>query len=84
MKAKSPNPQTLRKIVLEGHRFTPSECLSLGLVDRLAAGNTEGIVAEAQALAESIDSLPKLGVWGVNRVRASVVLRPVMICSVHC
>ncbi|EIW57361.1 ClpP/crotonase [Trametes versicolor FP-101664 SS1] len=67
LKAKSPNPQTLRKIVLEGHRFTPSECLSLGLVDRLAAGNTEGIVAEAQALAESIDSLPKLGVWGVNR-----------------
>ncbi|KAH9856516.1 ClpP/crotonase [Lenzites betulinus] len=67
LKAKSPNPQTLRKIALEGHRFTPSEALSLGLVDRTVPGNTDAILAEAQSLAESIDSLPKTGVWGTNR-----------------
>lgn len=77
LKAKSPNPQTLRKIALEGHRFTPSEALSLGLVDRTVPGNTDAILAEAQSLAESIDSLPKTGVWGTNRVRVWSVVVPI-------
>ncbi|KAI0833255.1 ClpP/crotonase [Trametes gibbosa] len=67
LKAKSPNPQTLRKIVLEGHRFTPGESLSLGLVDRIVPGNTEAVLSEAQSFAETVDSLPKTGVWGTNR-----------------
>ena len=45
--AKAPNPQTLRKIVLEGHRFTPKEAHELGLVDHIVAGNTESLLAEA-------------------------------------
>ncbi|KAI0370350.1 ClpP/crotonase [Pilatotrama ljubarskyi] len=67
LKAKAPNPQVLRKIVLEGHRFTPQEALSVGLVDRIVTGNTESVLAEAQSLAESVSSLPKTGAWGLNR-----------------
>ncbi|KAL7279063.1 hypothetical protein ACG7TL_006899 [Trametes sanguinea] len=67
LKAKAPNPQILRKIILEGHRFTPKEALTAGLVDRIVPGNTETIIAEAQALAESLHSLPTKGAWGLNR-----------------
>ncbi|KAI9000527.1 ClpP/crotonase [Trametes punicea] len=67
LKAKAPTPQVLRKIVLEGYRFTPKEGLALGLVDRIVAGNTEAVLAEAQALADSLSALPGKGVWGLNR-----------------
>ena len=70
LRAKAPNPMVLRKIILEGHRFTAKEALSVGLVDRIVAGDTESVVSEAQSLAESVSSLPGKGAWGLNRVRA--------------
>ena len=68
--AKAPNPQTLRKIVLEGHRFTPKEAHELGLVDHIVAGNTESLLAEAESMAGKLGSLAKSGAWGVNKVSA--------------
>ncbi|KAI0671547.1 ClpP/crotonase [Trametes maxima] len=67
LRAKAPNAQVLQKIVLEGYRFTPQEALSVGLVDRIVAGNTEVVVAEAQALAEGVSGFAQTGAWGVNR-----------------
>ncbi|KAI0768110.1 ClpP/crotonase [Trametes elegans] len=67
LRAKAPSPQILRKIILEGHRFTAKEAHDVGLVDRIVAGNTEGVLAEAQALAESVSTLAKTGAWGLNR-----------------
>ncbi|CDO70869.1 hypothetical protein BN946_scf184804.g1 [Trametes cinnabarina] len=68
LKAKAPNPQILRKIILEGHRFTPKEALEVGLVDRIIPGTTEDIIAEAQSLADSLSTLPTQGAWGLNRI----------------
>ena len=41
IQAKAPNPQTLRKITLEGHRFSPAEALSLGLVDGIITDDSD-------------------------------------------
>ena len=49
LQAKAPNPQTMRKIVLEGHRFAPKEALVLGLVDHIAGGGTESLLGEKRA-----------------------------------
>jgi len=64
MRCKVPDPRTVRKIALEGHRFTPAEALSAGLVDYTVAGGTEGVLAKAQEVAESVQSYPKMGSWG--------------------
>ena len=74
LEAKAPNAQTMRKIVLEGHRFTPKEALELGLVDRVAGADTEGLLAEAAAMAARLGALAKTGAWGVNKVRAGALL----------
>ena len=71
LKAKASSSTTLRKIVLEGHRFTPKEALSLGLVDGIVDGNTEAILTAAQALAEKVGPIAKTGAWGVNKVCVS-------------
>ena len=68
LQAKAPNPQTLRKITLEGHRFSPAEALSLGLVDRIAPGGTEELLAAAAEMAKEVGALAKTGAWGVNKV----------------
>lgn len=57
--------------MLEGHRFTPKEALSLGLVDGIVDGNTEAILTAAQALAEKVGPIAKTGAWGVNKVCVS-------------
>ncbi|TFK94002.1 ClpP/crotonase [Polyporus arcularius HHB13444] len=67
LKAKASNSTTLRKIVLEGHRFTPQEALSLGLVDHIVNGNSEAILTAAQTLAEKVGPIAKSGAWGVNK-----------------
>lgn len=72
LKAKASNSTTLRKIVLEGHRFTPQEALSLGLVDHIVNGNSEAILTAAQTLAEKVGPIAKSGAWGVNKVCVSV------------
>ena len=73
LEAKAPNAQTMRRIVLEGHRFTPKEALELGLVDRVAGADTESLLAETQAMAARLGALAKTGAWGVNKVRAGAL-----------
>lgn len=81
LKAKVPSPQTLRKIVVEGHRFTPKEALALGLVDHIVEGNTEAVVTAAQALGDKLGPIAKTGAWGVNKVRHSLCLIRPPTCS---
>ncbi|KAL4062848.1 ClpP/crotonase-like domain-containing protein [Scleroderma yunnanense] len=71
LNAKVSDPTVRRRIALEGHRFTPSEALTVGLVDRLASCSgtgtelgTENVLTEAIKLAKEVSVLPKRGVWG--------------------
>ncbi|KAI6133520.1 ClpP/crotonase-like domain-containing protein [Pisolithus thermaeus] len=71
LNAKVSNPSVRRRIALEGHRFTPLEALTAGLVDRLASCGgtgvelgTENVLREAMRLAKEVSALPKQGVWG--------------------
>ena len=57
-----------RKIALEGHRFSPSEAFEAGLVDHLATGGTEGVIAKATTVAHSVKSLSKFAGWGTIKV----------------
>ena len=59
---------TLRKVALEGHRFTPAEALEAKLVDAIAPGDTEGVLRKAQELAASVSDRAKPGAWGLIRV----------------
>ncbi|TBU32558.1 ClpP/crotonase [Dichomitus squalens] len=67
LRAKASNAQVIRKVVLEGHRFTPKEALSSGLVDYVAGEDTEGVVAAARGLAEKVAPIAKSGAWGINK-----------------
>ncbi|KAI0787879.1 ClpP/crotonase [Fomes fomentarius] len=67
LQGKIRNPQTLRKVILEGHRFTPKEALEQGIVDHIVEGNTEDVLKAAQTLAAKVESLAKTGAWGVNK-----------------
>ncbi|KAI1797306.1 ClpP/crotonase [Ganoderma leucocontextum] len=67
LRAKASNAQVVRKIVLEGHRFTPKEALAAGLVDHVGGENTVGVLSAAQALAEKVGPIAKTGAWGVNK-----------------
>lgn len=71
LEGKIRNPQTLRKVILEGHRFTPKEALEQGIVDHIVEGNTEDVLKAAQTLAAKVESLAKTGAWGVNKVGTS-------------
>lgn len=65
--AKVTDAQTVRKIALEGHRFTPAEALKCGLVDHIVPGDTEDVLNKAQQVAESVSGQAQAGVWGVIR-----------------
>lgn len=71
LNAKVSDPAVRRRIALEGHRFTPSEALAAGIVDRLASSSeastglgTENVLKEAMKLAKEVSALPKEGVFG--------------------
>lgn len=71
LNAKVSEPTVRRRIALEGHRFTPSEALTTGLVDRIASCSgtgtelgTENVLTEAMKFAKEVSVLPKTGVWG--------------------
>jgi len=71
LNAKVSEPIVRRRIALEGHRFTPSEALTTGLVDRIASCSgtgtelgTENVLTEAMKFAKEVSVLPKTGVWG--------------------
>ncbi|KAI0734252.1 ClpP/crotonase-like domain-containing protein [Fomitopsis betulina] len=55
----------MNEVALEGYRFTPPEALAAGLVDCLVDGNTDAVIAKAQALGESVAHLAVQGAWGV-------------------
>lgn len=59
---------TMRKVALEGHRFTPAEALQANLIDAIASGDTEGVLAKALELGESVSDRAKPGAWGLIRV----------------
>ena len=61
----------LRKIALEGHRFTPQEALEAKLIDAVASGDTDGVLAKAHELAETVCVQAKAGAWGLIRVTSS-------------
>jgi len=65
LRAKIPDPARLRKCALEGHRFTAQECLSYDIVDELADGGSEAVLATAMELADKVKAGAKTGVWGL-------------------
>ncbi|TFY55468.1 hypothetical protein EVJ58_g8237 [Rhodofomes roseus] len=65
IRTKVPDPRTQRKVALEGHHFTPPEALQAGLVDFLVKGDTEAVIAKAQAVGESVARMATAGAWGV-------------------
>ncbi|KAF8525834.1 ClpP/crotonase-like domain-containing protein [Hysterangium stoloniferum] len=65
LKRKVPNPQVLRKLVLEGHRFTPSEMLEASIVDYVVDGDSEAVLKHATELAEQVSGNARAGVWGL-------------------
>lgn len=73
--AKVTDAQTVRKIALEGHRFTPAEALKCGLVDHIVPGSTEDVLDKALRVAESVSGQAQAGAWGLIRVRISIGMR---------
>ncbi|PIL35763.1 hypothetical protein GSI_02493 [Ganoderma sinense ZZ0214-1] len=67
LRTKVSDALVLRKVVLEGHRFTPQEALVSGIIDRIAGENTAGVLAAAQTLAEKVGPIAKTGAWGINK-----------------
>ncbi|EPT02872.1 hypothetical protein FOMPIDRAFT_1117410 [Fomitopsis schrenkii] len=64
-RSKVQDAKVLRKIALEGHRFTPQEALEAGLVDRIVKGDTETIIDKARQVGEAASAMSVSGVWGV-------------------
>ncbi|THG95234.1 hypothetical protein EW026_g6383 [Hermanssonia centrifuga] len=66
-RAKVTDATILRKIALEGHRFTPKEAVQWGLIDHIASGDTEGVLSKAQEVAEAVGGQAKAGAYGLIR-----------------
>jgi enoyl-CoA hydratase/carnithine racemase len=62
----------IRSLVLEGHRFTPTEASDAGLVDEIVSGGTQGVLKRAREIAEEKAPKAREGVWGVIKVHQSV------------
>jgi len=65
MRAKVGDHRLHRKIALEGHRFTPAEALTDGLVDHLVKGGTAEVLAKAEEVADEFSGNARAGVWGM-------------------
>jgi enoyl-CoA hydratase/carnithine racemase len=57
----------LRKIFLEGHRFTPQEAHAAGFVDHIVAGGTAAVLQKAEEVADSVAANAQTGVWGLMK-----------------
>jgi enoyl-CoA hydratase/carnithine racemase len=57
-----------RKILLEGHRFTPPEALRDGILDYVVKGKTPEVLAKAEEVADRVSVLAAAGVWGLIKV----------------
>lgn len=68
-RAKVSDARTLRKLALEGNRFTPQEALEGGVIDVIAEGSsTEAVLLAARTLALKRAPNAKTGVWGLIKV----------------
>lgn len=69
VRTKVPDSRTVRRIALEGHRFTPQEALDSGFIDRIADGSSsEAVLSAARDLAVQKSLNAKTGVWGLIKV----------------
>ncbi|KAB5596174.1 Enoyl-CoA hydratase/isomerase family protein [Ceratobasidium theobromae] len=59
------HPGLMRKTVLEGHRFTPTELLEAGVVDAIVEGGNEKVLERACAIATAMSGNARGGVWGL-------------------
>lgn len=65
-RTKVSDARTLRKLALEGHRFTPQEALEGGIIDVIAEGSsTDAVLLAARTLALERAPNAKTGVWGL-------------------
>lgn len=69
---KLPTPKVVREVCLEAKRFTGKELYSLGVVDVLAEDGA-GALKAARELATQRAELAKTGVWGLMKVRVSII-----------
>jgi len=67
LKAKLTNPQTIRKVILQGDRIGASEALALGIVDDLA-GTPQKVVDKAVSLGCGMADRARAGVWGSIKI----------------
>ena|ERR1700761_197298 len=69
MRAKGSNPAFLRKLALEGHRFTAAELLAHDMVDGMA-DSVDGVLGKCKEIAARVEGVSKMGVWGLIKVCA--------------
>lgn len=68
-RTKVSDARTLRKLALEGHRFTPKEALEEGIIDAIAeSSSTEVVLETARAMARERAVNAETGVWGLIKV----------------
>ncbi|KAF8510279.1 ClpP/crotonase [Gautieria morchelliformis] len=65
LRSKFRNPVVLRKMLLEGHRWTPQELLAQRLVDELVEGGSAAVLERALAVADKRSSDAKTGYYGL-------------------
>ncbi|PWZ00173.1 ClpP/crotonase [Testicularia cyperi] len=58
--------KTMRKVVLEGHRFSAKEALEAGIIDATAAGQ-QATLDKSKQLADAIKGKAKMNVWAANK-----------------
>lgn len=68
LRAKFGDHRLVRKIALEGARFTPKEALNVGILDAIVDGKTPEILATAEKLADKISGNSVAGAWGLIKV----------------
>ncbi|KAJ1018928.1 hypothetical protein NDA16_004731 [Ustilago loliicola] len=64
--SKIPDQKTMRKIVLEGHRFSAKEAFEAGFVDGLA-DSPKDTLDKALELAQKLKGKAKMNAWGSNK-----------------
>lgn len=72
-RAKISDQRTLRLLALEGHRFTPQEALSHGIIDAIAdGGSSDAVLNAAKKLASEKAQYAKTGVWSLIKVCSDI------------
>lgn len=61
------HPAILRRVALEGYRFTPQELFKAGIIDHIVDGGHEAILKKSIELGTEISPNARQGVWGLIR-----------------